>query len=345
MAETKGGKQRLRSFVSAQQVADLAGVSRSAVSRTFTDGASVSDVTRQRVIAAAEQLGYHVNHLARGLIQDQSNIVCLVVTDVRAPHQARMIDALTSRLQHAEKVAMVINTSGAPESVEKALRQTLEYRADATIVLSGQPPASLIQTCLNNGQHVITLNRDDPISGPQTILVGNRGAARQAFLQLRAAGCRQLALVASDVGSESILARQDGFIATAQAAGVEVQVIRHGPTTYASGREMARMLLAAGSRPDGVFCVTDLLACGFMDSARSEFGLKVPDDLCIIGFDDIEQSGWSSFELTTFSQPIDGIADCVIGLLDGPALADHRHDPIEFQAELVWRKSVRGGPY
>ena len=339
-----GGKQKQRSFVSAQQVAELAGVSRSAVSRTFTDGASVSEPTRLKVIAAAEALGYHVNHLARGLIHDRSNIVCLVVTDVRTPHQARMIDALTSRLQRAEKVAMVINTSGQHDSVEKALRQTLEYRADATIVLSGQPAASLIQTCLNNGQHVITLNRDDPLAGPETILVGNRAAARQALLQLRAAGCDRIALVASDVGTESILARQEGFAAAAREAGVEVQVIRHGPTNYASGREMARMLLSEDTRPDGVFCVTDLLACGFMDAARREFGLAVPDDLCVIGFDDIEQASWSSYELTTFSQPVDQIADCIVGLLDGPSASGTRHEPIEFQAELVWRNSVRGSP-
>ncbi|MEY4984050.1 MAG: Glucose-resistance amylase regulator [Pseudomonadota bacterium] len=344
MTLTGGGKPKVRSFVSAQQVAELAGVSRSAVSRTFTDGASVSEPTRQKVIAAAEALGYHVNHLARGLIQDQSNIICLVVTDVRTPHQSRMIDALTSRLQRAEKVAMVINTSGEPDSVEKALRQTLEYRADATIVLSGKPAASLIQTCLNNGQHVITLNRDDPMDGPETIIVGNRAAAQEAFRRLRAAGCQRLALVASDVGTESILARQAGFAAAAREAGVEVQLVRHGPTTYGSGRDIARMLLGTDRRPDGVFCVTDLLACGFMDAARSEFGLAVPDDLCVIGFDDIEQAGWSSFELTTFSQPVDRIADCIVELLNGPPAPDARREPIEFPAELVWRRSVRGTP-
>ena len=84
---------RARSFVSAQMVADLAGVSRSAVSRTFTDGASVSDATRRKVLSAANVLGYHVNHLARGLIQDRSNIVCLVVSDLTTPFRARMLES------------------------------------------------------------------------------------------------------------------------------------------------------------------------------------------------------------------------------------------------------------
>jgi predicted transcriptional regulator len=98
VAETKS-----RSFVSAQQVADLAGVSRSAVSRTFTDGASVSDATRGKVLRAAEHLGYHVNHLARSLIQEQSGIVCLIVADVATPYQSRMLDALTRRLQAIDR--------------------------------------------------------------------------------------------------------------------------------------------------------------------------------------------------------------------------------------------------
>ncbi|NEX47294.1 LacI family DNA-binding transcriptional regulator [Pseudotabrizicola algicola] len=342
MSETAGGKHRQRSYVSALQVAERAGVSRSAVSRTFTEGASVSAATRKRVIEAAEALGYHVNHLARGLIQDRSNIVSLVATDLNTPYQAGLIHALTSRLQRAGKVAMVINTSGQTQSVEKALRQTLEYRADATVVLSGQPPGSLIQTCLTNGQHVIMLNRDDAVPGPDRLMVTNRAAAREAFLHLQAAGCRQIALVASEVGTASVVAREEAFVAAAAEAGTTVQVAHFGPTTYASGRALGRQMLARPQRPDGVFCVTDLLACGFMDAARSEFGLSIPDDLCVIGFDDIEQAGWSSFDLTTFRQPIDQIAARIISLLDEPPPPGTQREPIAFPAELIWRRSVRG---
>jgi DNA-binding LacI/PurR family transcriptional regulator len=96
-----------RSFVSALQVADLAGVSRSAVSRTFTEGASVSEVTRKRVLQAAETLGYHVNHLARGLMNDRSNIVCIVTADIDAPYHGQFIESLTRQLQAAGKVTMI----------------------------------------------------------------------------------------------------------------------------------------------------------------------------------------------------------------------------------------------
>ncbi|MEI8634389.1 substrate-binding domain-containing protein, partial [Vibrio sp. PP-XX7] len=148
-----------------------------------------------------------------------------------------------------------------------------------------------------------------------------------------------------------------------------------GPTSYATGAETARQLLASRHRPEGVFCVTDLIACGFIDVARHEFGLRVPEDICIIGFDDIEQSSWIGYQLTTFTQPLTDMADAMIDLLhpathhastdhslaDQPQIAhpltahpltdhlltDHlltnqrQPQTLTFQAPPVWRKTVR----
>ena len=105
---TSSSKSR-GAFSSAKQVAALAGVSRSAVSRTFTPGASVSEETRQRVLSAAERLGYHVNHLARGLMRQSTGIVCLIVADSDTPYQARMLRALTRSLREVGKVTMVFS--------------------------------------------------------------------------------------------------------------------------------------------------------------------------------------------------------------------------------------------
>jgi DNA-binding LacI/PurR family transcriptional regulator len=113
-----------KSFVSAEQVAERAGVSRSAVSRTFTPGASVSEDTRRRVMTAATELGYHVNHLARGLMRRSTGIVCLIVADVESPQTARMVRAITMRLQSVGKVAMLINISDPRDAAADALKHT-----------------------------------------------------------------------------------------------------------------------------------------------------------------------------------------------------------------------------
>ena len=328
-----------RSFVSAQQVAELAGVSRSAVSRSFTEGASVSETTRQKVLRAADLLGYHVNHLARSLIQEESGIVCIVGAEISTPYQSRMLEALTRRLQSIGRVAMFINTSGESASVEAALRQTLNYRASATVVLSGAPPETLIRTCVNSGQHVILINRDDHVEGPANISVDNNQAAREAFHMLARAGCSTLAVVSSTAGTPSIVARERGFEIAAAEAGLKVTIARSGPTGYSTGFEAGRLLLSGSGRPDAAFCVTDLLACGFMDAARFEFGLIVPADICVVGFDDIEQAGWSAYNLTTFRQPIDAMAEHIMSLIEGSD--GDVGDRVGFQATPVWRRSVR----
>jgi DNA-binding LacI/PurR family transcriptional regulator len=333
------GSGRTRSFVSAQMVAARAGVSRSAVSRTFTDGASVSEETRQRVLRAAEDLGYHVNRLARGLIQEQSNIVCLVVADIPTPFQSRMLDALTRRLQAMDRMPMVINTTGDSDTVAAALRQTLNYRADATVVLSGTPAASLIETCIASGQRVILINRNEHPDGCENIVVDNEAAAREAFFLLQRAGCRRLAVISSDARTPSLLGREETFLEAAEAAGLSVTVARAGPTSYISGLEAARQVFSRPEGPDGVFCVTDLLALGFMDGARHEFGLRIPEDLSVVGFDDIEPAGWASYNLTTFLQPIEQIAARVAELLAAPPAEGGSRTRI--QPVPIWRRSVR----
>jgi DNA-binding LacI/PurR family transcriptional regulator len=330
-----------KAFASAKQVAELAGVSRSAVSRTFTPGASVSEETRQRVIKASEKLGYHVNHLARGLLRKSSGIVCLVAADTDAPYTARLIRTIARHIQAAGKVSMVLETSGPSENVEHALRQTLNYRADATVVLSGTPDQSIIRTCLDNGQRLVLINRDDGLRGPYNISLDSRGAARLAFETFMEAGCRRLAVVTSGAGTPSLTARERAFVECAEAAGVEVAVARHGRTSYEAGAAGARDLFSRDGRPDAAFCVTDLIACGFMDAARHEFGIAVPDALSVIGFDDIEQAGWLSYRLTTFSPPVEVVAAAAVELaieVDGEAASTSRM----VATPLVHRDTVRG---
>lgn len=329
------------SFVNAQQVADLAGVSRSAVSRTFTKGASVSKSMRKRVLEAAEILGYQVNHLARGMMNDRSNIVCIVTADIDAPYQGQFIESLTRQLQSAGKVAMIVNTSGR-SGIVRAMRLTLQYRADASIVLSGQPDRQIIKNCINNGQRVIVVNRDEVAAGTQNINVSNRAASRDAFHMLHRAGCIRLAVITSDRGTPSLRAREIAFIEEARSAGLEVITACVGPTTYETGCKAARQLFRTQNPPDGAFCVTDLLACGFMDVARGEFGIAIPDDLCVVGFDNIMQSEWLAYDLTTFRQPIEDIAAYMVALTDRePGEANDK--PTRFLAKQVWRKSVRPG--
>jgi len=332
-------------FVSAQEVADRAGVSRSAVSRTFTPGASVSPETRRKVLEAADALGYHVNHLARGLMRNESGIVCLIVSDMATPHRSGLIKALTQELQRAGKIAMLVNTDLSDGSVDLALRQAIRYRADASVILSGMPDKSITQLCLKSGQRLVLINRDDEQDGPLRINLDDEEAASRVVTAFLRAGCRNLAFANSEAGTPSLMARENGFAAAAKAHGLDVIVERYGWTSYESGRVLAQRLLTRSQRPDAVFCATDLLACGFMDAARHQFSISVPDQLCVAGFDDIEQASWASYQLTTFAQPLATIAREAVSWLDSKEVENPQGQAhaIRLHADLIWRSSIRGG--
>ncbi|WP_136684257.1 LacI family DNA-binding transcriptional regulator [Falsirhodobacter xinxiangensis] len=329
-----------RKFASADEVAQLAGVSRSAVSRTFTEGASVSAETRRKVMEAARALNYHVNHLARGLSQTASRPVCLIGSDLHAPFQSALLAELTAQIQTAGRATLVINTSAEAASAEAALTQALQYRASSIVVMSGSPPEALVGSCIASGQQVILINRKGTggAASPSHVTIDYRHAMTEAAAMFARAGCGKVAVIGSTAGTPSLLARERGFVEAAQAQGMEARIVKAGPTAYATGGDAARMTLGGQGRPDGVFCVTDLIACGFMDAARRDFGLQIPRDLCVLGFDDIAEAAWGGYDLTTFRQPLPEIAARVVELISG---ASSERDSF-LEALPVWRSSMRG---
>jgi DNA-binding LacI/PurR family transcriptional regulator len=330
-----------RAFVSADDVARRAGVSRSAVSRTFTPGASVSDETRRRVISAAEALGYHVNHLARGLIRQRSGIVCLIASDVETPQIARLVRTLTQRLQDNGRVAMLLSLKGA-DVTSSVLQQALNYRAEATVVMSGTPSESIVRSALASGQRLVLINRSETVTGPDHVRVVNETAGEAALRAFVRAGCRNLAVVGSARRTPSLTAREDSFIGAARVLGIEPQMVREGEgPSYDNGRAAARVLFTGPVRPDAIFCINDLMALGTMDSARLEFGLAIPDDVSVIGFDNIPQAEWLSYRLTTFDQPFDAMADAAVDLIIRERADGAEPVSLAFPPQLVWRDTVR----
>lgn len=326
-------------FASAAEVAQLAGVSRSAVSRTFTPGSSVSAETRRKVLAAAQTLNYHVNHLARGLSKEACRPVCILGGNLASPYQASLLEHLTRCLNNAGRAVMVINTDDGEESVRDALQQTLNYRSTATIVLSGKPPGALIETCLQSGQQVILINRMGQFEGADNIEIDYRSTMSDALNLLLNAGCQRIALVSSSARSPSMVIRETRFLDAAAERDINVMLTRPGSARYATGVAAARELLRTEPRPDGVFCVTDLIACGFIDAARHEFGLHIPEEISVIGFDDIEQASWLGYDLTTFAQPLAEMAEAACELVIAPVTGTPSKRV--FNALPVRRKTLR----
>jgi len=331
-----------RTFVTAADVARRAGVSRSAVSRAFTPGASVSTKARERILHAADHLGYHVNRLAQNLINARSNVIGLVGTDLQQPFHAEFLATLSAALLADGFQCMLLNAANAQHDMSALIARVLEYRVFAIVVMTGTPPARIVEECLNNGVPVILVNKVLPGLAVDTVLADHAAGGRLAAEQLLSAGCRRLAVVSSAARTSSLVSRVNAFRTRAADAGVPVRVWEDGPTDYRSGWDAALALFAEDSF-DGVFCVTDLLALGFLDAARAKSDRRVPDDLSVIGFDDIPQAGWDAYRLTTFRQPVEKLTGVVMDALRRrKERAAPSHALTTVPVELVLRSTVRG---
>lgn len=328
-------------FVTAAEVARCAGVSRSAVSRAFTPGASVSKEARQRILEAANHLGYRVNRLAQSLNNARSNLIGLVGTDLQQPFHAGLLATLSGALLADGFQCMLLNAANATRDMGALIARVLEYRVCAIVVMTGTPPSQIVLECLNNGVPVILINKLLPKFAVDTVISDHAAGGRLAAERLLAAGCRRLAVVSSAARTASLTGRIDAFRARAAESRLRVRLWQEGPTDYRSGYEAALAVLADGM-VDGVFCVTDLLALGFLDAARQERGRRVPDDLSVIGFDDIPQAAWSAYDLTTFRQPIAALAAAVMQAIRRRA-AEPAAAPrlATVPVELVVRSTVR----
>lgn len=326
-------------FVSAADVAERAGVSRSAVSRAYTPGAHVSAETRRRIYAAAEELGYRVNRLARSLHQPRSDLVGVVGANLANPYISAQLAALSAALQRRRLQCLLLNTAGSGPGAQEDLARLLDYRVRTVVLLSGAAPDALIRLCAQNGARMVLINRPAPPEGAAAdlILADSAEGGRLAAARLRAAGCRNVAVVISASRTSAKLDRARAFAEDMARHGVPVTRWAKGENSYQTGEEAARALLA---RPgiDGIFGVTDEIALGVLNTARAEMGRRVPDDLSVIGFDDAPVSAWASHGLTTVAQSLEALTAATLEAIDRAPEAPPLH--LRLPVALVERSSV-----
>ncbi|MGV6872270.1 LacI family DNA-binding transcriptional regulator [Pseudochelatococcus sp. B33] len=338
MVDGDGKPQPRMRFVSAEQVAQRAGVSRSAVSRTFTPGASVAPATRERVLAAARELGYQVNDLARGVLANQSRLVGIVATKPEVGFRAHLAAALAKALIARGNIPVLINTGQTETELLAAQRTLIGHRAAATVILSGSPPESFFDLARRNGQPLVVIGRSEP--GADHVRAGNSEASRKAAAAFVRSGRTRLAIAGSASGTPSIRERETAFQAEADRLGASVTIGRGADSDYEGGCDAARVLFAGGERPQAVFCANDQIAFGVMDVIRLELGLAVPRDVAVIGFDDVPEAAWLSYRLTTFRQDPIAMADRAVELI-GRRLAEPDMPPAyeRIIPDLVVRQS------
>jgi len=325
---------------SAFDVARVASVSQAAVSRAFTPGASVSQATRERIFDAARKLGYRPNLLARSLVMGRSSIIGIVMGNPKNPSFAGALDALSSRLTKAGKHILIFTAEKENCAADVHVEDLLRYRVDALVLISANMSTALAGRCSSAGIRILHFNRVVRIAhGASTITGANALGARKIAEHLLNQGYRRLAYMANFRGSKTNREREKAFSQFVTGQGLPAPQCVLGHFQREGAMRAARELLKQRHPPDAIFCANDYMALATIEVARFEFGIKVGREVGIAGFDDIDHASWPSFDLTTYSHPVDKMADKAVDLLLQDSSTTDTHVVVE--GELKCRDSTR----
>ncbi|MGV8950899.1 MAG: LacI family DNA-binding transcriptional regulator [Cypionkella sp.] len=299
--------------ITLKDVAEKAGVSRAAVSRTFTEGASVSAKTRAKVEAVARQLGYSPNILARGLTTRKTQLVGLVSNNFQNPVFLQIFDLFTRGLQEQGLRPLLVNLSDETDP-ERSLRMLRQYSVDGVIVASSHLPDSFAHAFHQAGIAVVhAFGRATPHPEVDVVAIDNVAAGRMAARTLIARGYRRIGFLGGPERASTTQDRMAGFLVEAVEHGVEASFSFAGAYGFDAGRvEMARLLLAGPA--EAYFVGDDVLSIGALSAAEAA-GVQVPQDLGIIGLNDMAMAAWDNINLTTIHQPFEAIVEGSIALM------------------------------
>jgi DNA-binding LacI/PurR family transcriptional regulator len=307
---------------SAHDVARVAGVSQAAVSRAFTPGASIAKATQAKVFEAAKALGYRPNLHARSLISGKSGIVGVVLGKALNAVVMAVLDALSARLSRADKHILVFTAEG-NGAADSYVEDLLKYRVDALLLMAIGISPGMARQCKDAGVPLISFNRQmRRHRGLFSVSGDDAEGARRVAGHLLAQGYRRPALMAGFAESATCRERELAFTACLSSSGLNPPEREAGQCQRDCAIQAARLLLKRKPRPDAIFCATDNMALAAIEVARYEFGLEVGRELGIAGFDDIEEAAWPSFDLTSYSLPVDAIVSKAVEIVLSEATAD-----------------------
>lgn len=330
--------------VTLKEVAERAGVSRSAVSRTFTEGASVSEKTRRKVLKAARELGYRPSLIARSLTTKRTKLIGLVANNFQNPVFLDVFDLFTSELQDRGFRPLIVNLTKETEP-KKSVDMLWQYSVDGVIIATSTLPVTFARAFREAGIPVIhTFGKYDTPEEVHVVGVDNVHGGAMAAETLAARAYRTVAVLGGPKAATSTHDRVVGFKAAASRLGLTIADIRYAENyTYEAGREAMEPLLRH-KRFEAVFCGDDLICMGAIDASRKR-GLSIPGDIGFLGFNDMNIARWEGYNLTTIRQPIRDIilssVELVVAIVNDP---ERSTEARLFPCSVVERGTLRPLP-
>lgn len=322
-------------------VARRAGVSQSVVSRVFSDRGRVSAAAVAKVRAAAEELGYRPNALARSLITGRSNIIGLVMGEVGNPFYFEVIEQLSPALQGVGLHLMVFSVPPDGSMVGNVIAGILDYKVDGMIMASAALPDGLAERCIAEGLPVVFFGRGSFSDDFSSITTNGFEGGRLAARHLLETGRQRIAHIAGHPESRSAVERRTGFEAELEASGVAPAGIATGNYTEEGAEAAARLLFDRFDHPDGLFVANDMMAFAVIDTLRFELGLRVPEDVGVVGFDGVRFSERQAYDLTTVVQDISAMVAATVEFFAPQGESEPAPRFVDLGPKLVVRGSSR----
>lgn len=300
--------------VTSYDVAQVAGVSQSAVSRCFKPGASVSKTTYALVMKAAALLDYIPNAAARSLITRRSNMVALIITNQANLYYPELLAEVSQQITARGKRVLLF-TLQREADVDRVLADVWQYQVDGVIAAARLSDEHIAEFDRRR-MPLVLFNRTLRERSVNTVTCDHKEAGRMLASRLAAAGHRQFGIIGGNMDSSVASERRRGAVERLAELGLPAPVVVPGEYDYRSGALGLKAIIAElGSVPDAIICGSDVMAIGCLDCARHELGLDVPGQLSVAGFDAVEPSNWISYNLTTLRQPMPKMAAAAAELL------------------------------
>lgn len=294
-------------------VARAAGVSQSAVSRCFAPGGSIAPATRERIVKVATELGYRPNALAQGLISGRTNLVAVLISSLTNLYYPEVLAELTRRLTEHDTRVLLFSLE-AESDVDAVLDQVWRHSVDGAIS-AARLSESQIRMFADHHVPLVLYNRNSANASAASVGCDSWAGERELVDRLLAAGHKRFGLIAGPTDSFVGEDRRAAALARLADAGITDVAVTRGDFSYDSGGEGLRDLLSQNERYDAVICVNDMMAIGAIDMARESYGLSIPNDLSIVGFDGAGAASWSSYQVTSIRQPVRRMTEAAVRML------------------------------
>lgn len=324
-----------------RDIARELGITITTVSRALNDKPDIAPETKARILETANRLGYVHSALGRGLAAGYVNAVGCIVTSIADPFVAGILDGI-ERVAQSAGLAMLISTSHGDPSLELLAVDTLRsFRVAGVITTSSLLSAAQFEQVRQMASPIVLINTETSNGAASSIRIDNDAVAHSAVDHLYQLGHRRIAHISCDDRSASSIERERGYRAALADHGLayDPALVIASDDSVPGGARAVSDLLAREGGPTAIFCYNDHIAIGALNGLRRA-GMRVPDDVCVVGVDDIEMATWVTPSLTTIRQPSRKMGESAMNMLLRAREGDVDVTDVVFGGELIEREST-----